>query len=469
MILAVAAAVIFFSFGGWQGKKAEGTPSNFGVIDEAFEIIQKRGVHPVEGNQLIEGALRGMADEIGDPYSTYFTEEEAAAHRESLASERIGIGAEITRSNGKFIIVAPVKSSPADKAGLQPYDEIVRIDGESLDGDSLQDVVQRIRGKKGTTVSMTVYRPDLNKHLELSVTRDAIPVTTVMSNLIEENDRKVGYISITTFGEKSAKEWAIATDKMLDEGAEAIIVDVRGNPGGYLHSVGDIAGSLLPDDSIYAFMQDGNGALTPLVVEKPEDIVFNEKLKKVPLVLLQDKGSASASEVLSGALKDLRRGFIAGTESFGKGTVQETIDLSNGGEVKLSTHKWLTPKEKWIHGKGVGVDLEVKQNELFGEYIRGVVATDYKEGDYNDDIAYGQRLLKGLGYNVGREDGYFDGATAKAVGLFRADQKVGNQEIMDRKFFTTLKEEVELFRKDSKNDQQLQMAIDYLSHVLDKG
>ena len=118
-------------------------------------------------------------------------------------------------------------------------------------------------------------------------------------------------------------------------------------------------------------MQDGNGALTPLVVEKPEDIVFNEKLKKIPLVLLQDKGSASASEVLSGALKDLRRGLIAGTESFGKGTVQETIDLSNGGEVKLSTHKWLTPKETWIHGKGVGVDLEVEQNELFGEHIRG--------------------------------------------------------------------------------------------------
>ena len=148
MILAVAAAVIFLWFGGLQGKKAEGKPSNFGVIDEAFEIIQKRGVHPVEGNQLIEGALRGMADEIGDPYSTYFTKEEAAAHKESLASERIGIGAEITRSNGKFIIVAPVKSSPADKAGLQPYDEIVRIDGESLDGDSLQDVVQTHSRKK---------------------------------------------------------------------------------------------------------------------------------------------------------------------------------------------------------------------------------------------------------------------------------------------------------------------------------
>ena len=157
---------------------------------------------------LIEGALRGMADVIGDPYSTYLTEDEAAAHKESLAGERIGIGAEITRSNGKFIIVAPVKSSPADKAGLRPYDEIVRIDGERLEGDSLQDVVQRIRGKKGTTVSMTIFRPDLDKHLELSVTRDVISVKTVASEIIEEKERKVGYISITTFGDGNCRGMA---------------------------------------------------------------------------------------------------------------------------------------------------------------------------------------------------------------------------------------------------------------------
>ena len=123
--------------------------SSFDVIDEAFTIIKDKGVYPVEGELLIEGALRGMTEVIGDPYSTYLSEEEAAAHEESLAGERIGIGAEITRSNGKFIIVAPVKSSPADKAGLRPYDEIIRIDGENLDGGTLQDVVKKIRGKKG--------------------------------------------------------------------------------------------------------------------------------------------------------------------------------------------------------------------------------------------------------------------------------------------------------------------------------
>ena len=162
---------------------------------------------------------------------------------------------------------------------------------------------------------------------------------------------------------------------LIQEGAESLIIDVRGNPGGYLHTVGDIAGSLLPEDTIFAYMQDAKKALTPLITEKSEKFAFDEKLKKMPVVLLQDKGSASASEVLSGALKDLKRGYITGTTSFGKGTVQDITELSNGGEMKLSTHKWLTPKENWIHGEGVKADLEVVQHGLFNEHIH-LVADD---------------------------------------------------------------------------------------------
>ena len=205
--------------------------------------------------------------------------------------------------------------------------------------------------------------------------------------------------------------------------------------------------------------------LTPLITEKSEKLAFDEKLKKMPVVLLQDKGSASASEVLSGALKDLKRGYITGTTSFGKGTVQDITELSNGGEMKLSTHKWLTPKVNWIHGKGVEADLEVVQHGLFNEHIH-LVADDYKEGDYHDDIAYGQRLLKGLGYDVGREDGYFDEQTANAVLAFRSDAKVEADNKMDRLFFSTMKERVEAFRADKKNDKQLQMAIGYMHHKL---
>ncbi|MFD1926912.1 S41 family peptidase [Sporosarcina siberiensis] len=467
-IVAVA-VVLFVLVNGTFSKEGsvDGAPNvAVSVIDEAFSIIQERAVYPVNEKMITEGALRGMADSIGDLYSTYLTADEAAAHKESLAGERIGIGAEITRTNGKFVIVAPVKSSPADKAGLRPYDEIVQIDGERVDGDTLQDVVRRIRGKKGTTVSMTIFRPDLNKHLELSVTRDVIAVKTVSSEVIQNNERKVGYISITTFGAETAAEWQKETDKLVESGVQGLIIDVRGNPGGYLHSVAEIAGSLLPEKTVFTFMQDAKGIMTPLVVEKSEEHTFNEKLKKMPVVLLQDKGSASASEVLSGALKDLKRGYIAGTTSFGKGTVQETIDLSNGGEVKLSTAKWLTPKERWIHGKGVAADLEVEQSDLFDEHIR-IVTGEFKEGDFNEDIAYAQRLLLALGYNVGREDGYYDEKTTEAVKKFRTDAKVDTKNLMDRKFFLTMKTKVEEYRNNRENDEQFQMALSYMNHEID--
>ncbi|WP_269051494.1 S41 family peptidase [Sporosarcina sp. G11-34] len=469
MLFLIASVAVFLIVDGvlGKGKNEEQTVSTVPVIDEAFSLIQKRGVYPVKSEKLVEGALRGMADVIGDPYSTYLTGEEAAAHRESLAGERIGIGAEITRTNGKFVIVAPVKSSPAEKAGLRPYDELVRIDGERLEGDTLKEVVGRIRGKKGTTVAMTIFRPDLGEHLELTVTREVISMITVASDIIERDERKVGYISITTFGEETAKEWQNETDKLLKKGAEALIIDVRGNPGGYLHSVGEIAGSLLVEDTVFAFMQDAKGIMTPLVVEKSEKRVFDEKLKKIPIVLLQDKGSASASEVLSGAMKDLKRGYITGTTSFGKGTVQETMDISNGGEMKLSTAKWLTPKETWIHGKGVQADLLVEQSGLFEEHIR-LVSEEFKEGDFNDDVAYGQRLLIGLGYSLGREDGYFDKGTKKAIKEFQSDSKAETSGVMDRDFFKALKDEVEKYRNDIDNDAQLQMAIGYIHHVISK-
>jgi carboxyl-terminal processing protease len=461
----VAATSIVFISNKEEGDKSI-EKSSFDVIDEAFAIIKEQGVYPVEGELLIEGALRGMTEVIGDPYSTYLSEEEAAAHEESLAGERIGIGAEITRSNGKFVIVAPVKSSPADKAGLRPYDELIRIDGENLDGSStLKDVVQKIRGKKGTAATLTIYRPELNKHLEISIIRDIIPVTTVNSEIIEEKERKVGYISITTFGSETAKEWAIATENLIGDGVEAIVIDVRGNPGGYLHSVGTILSSLLQEDTIYAYLQDANGALTPLLADQDEKLKFNSQLKKVPLVLLQDKGSASASEMLSGALKDLRRASIAGTESFGKGTVQDTQDLSNGGKVKLSTAKWLTPKEKWIHGKGVEADLKIAQDGLFEEHIR-LVSAEYNEGDFAEDVAYSQKLLIGLGYDAGREDGYFDEATTKAVKEFQVYSKVTESGKMDRQFFTALQKEIETYRENQENDVQLQMGLDYLLHLL---
>ncbi|WOV85867.1 S41 family peptidase [Sporosarcina jeotgali] len=466
-ILAAVAVCLVMVLDGC-GKSEEATHDSsgkFGVIDEAYEVITGNAVYQLKDNDLIEGALRGMADVIGDPYSTYLTKEEAASHKESLAGERVGIGAEITRTNGKFIIVSPVKGSPSEKAGLLPYDELVQIDGERLDGLTLKEVVKQIRGKQGTSVKLVVYRPESGKHVEMTIERDVIPVHTVSSEILEERGKKIGYIGLTMFGEDSAKEWQAATEMLVKDGAEALLIDVRGNPGGYLHAVGNIAGSMLPEDTVFAYMEDVKGQLTPLVTEQPKELKFNPKLQVIPVVLLQDKGSASASEVLSGALQDLGRGFIVGTTSFGKGTVQETMKLSNGGEVKLSTHKWLTPKERWIHTEGIATDLEVKQNSLFSEHLR-VIAETYKEQQFHEDVAYAQRILKALGYDPGRVDGFFDEATGEAIANFMEHEKVDASGDMDSKFFQTLKASAEKYRNDQENDKQLAMALGYLHHEL---
>lgn len=466
ILAAVAVCLVLVLDGcGKSEEKTHNSSGKFGVLDEAYEVITGNAVYKLKDDELIEGALRGMADVIGDPYSTYLTKEEAASHKESLAGERVGIGAEITRTNGKFVIVSPVKGSPSEKAGLLPYDELVQIDGERVDGLTLKEVVKKIRGKQGTSVKMVVYRPESGKHVEFTIERDVIAVHTVSSEILEERGKKIGYIGLTMFGEDSAKEWQAATELLVKEGAEALLIDVRGNPGGYLHAVGNIAGSMLPEDTVFAYMEDVKGQLTPLVTESAKELEYNPKLQSIPVVLLQDKGSASASEVLSGALQDLGRGFIVGTTSFGKGTVQETMKLSNGGEVKLSTHKWLTPKERWIHSEGVASDLEVKQNSLFSEHLR-VIADVYKEQQFNDDIAYAQRVLKSLGYDPGRVDGFFDETTSQTIADFMKDEKVESTGEMDSKFFQTLKASAEAYRNDRANDEQLSMAVGYLHHKL---
>ena len=471
IILLVLFVVIIACFLWFLNKKPSTVSSSgegFGLlqpIDEAFKLIEKQAVYPVEGDKLVEGAIRGMTDVIGDPYSTYFTEEEAKAHEESLADERVGIGAEIAQSQGRFVIVAPIKSSPAEKAGVKPYDEIVQVDNERVDGKTLKELLNMIRGDKGTDVTLTVFRPDEGKHIKISITRAAIPVKTVKSEVIEVVDVPIGYVSISMFGEETATEWKKHTEDLLKRNVQGIIIDVRGNPGGYLHSVSKIGSSMLKSGQTLTYMQDAKGVLEPITVGQEEENDYTKRMQRIPIAILQNEGSASASEVLSGALKDLKRAFVIGTTSFGKGTVQETLALSNGGEVKLSTHKWLTPKQEWIHGKGVKADLPVEQNILFKQVVKPI-SSEFKAGDFSEDIAYVQSVLNAMGYDVVRKDGYFDEMTAQAVEKFRTAENLSSEQEMDREFFAKLREVITNYKERKENDVQLQMALGYLSNEI---
>ena len=441
--------------------------SQLSPIDEAYERILASSVHPVEEKLLIEGALRGMTETLGDPYSKYMTKDEATSHRESLSDERVGIGIEIVENKGHFIVVTPMKASPAEKAGVKPYDEIVRVDGNRMDGKTLTDLMSAIKGKKGTTVSLTVFRESEDRHYELNMKRSALQIHTVSSERIEKDDKTIGYVSISVFGEKTAEEWEEQTRTLVKQGIDGLLIDVRGNPGGYLHSVKQIVGTLLKNGEVFAYMQDSKGVLEPLPVEPVKADEYTKVMKKIPIVLLQNEGSASASEVLSGALKATQRATIAGGTSFGKGTVQETWELPNGGEMKLSSHKWLTPKQQWIHGIGIEADYKVKASELF-QLNSLPVNGSYKVGEYNEDIIYGQKVLKALGYQVSRMDGYFDEDTANAVLAFKKDQKVEANANMDNEFFQAARDTVQTSKSTKSNDEQLQKSLGYLFHSLRK-
>lgn len=448
-----------------QFTPAEGA-SELEVVEELYALIEEQSVYDLDSGALVEGALRGMASAIDDPYSTYYSKEEAAIHKASLAGEKVGIGIEMSENNGKFLVISPVKSSPAEKAGIRPYDEIVQIDDVRLDGKTMGEVMKLMQGKAGEEVTLVLYRPSLERHIKVAVERAEMKNDTVEWEVLEVEGVQIGHITITLFAENTVEQWLEALTKLMDKDIEGLVVDVRDNPGGYLHSVAGIISTLGEENRIFAYMQDANGHLEPVQTVKVDGLEkLNKAVSKLPIVVLQNEGSASASEVFSAAMQSWGTGTLIGTTSFGKGTVQESWNLGNGGQVKLSTNKWLTPKEVWVHGKGVKPDVEAEQHPLYEvEFVP--VRGSFEVGDFSEEVAYAQKVLHAFGFHVIRQDGYFDDSTQEAIIEFRERYDLVEGDSLDELFFEKLQEQVTLYKSKKENDLQLQMSVSYLMHQL---
>lgn len=440
--------------------------SNIPVIDQAYSLIKEKSVYTLKDEEIIEGALRGMTEAIKDPYSTYYTEKEAAIHRQSLAGQRVGIGIEVTEKDGRFIVISPVKSSPAEKAGIRPFDEIVQVDDVRVEGKTLGELLQLIQGKAGEKVTLVLYRPSTDRHIKVTVERAEIDNQTVTWKVIPIDDIKIGYVSISMFGEETVDEWLKATERLVGENVNGIVIDLRDNPGGYLHSVAGVVSSIGKEGEVFAYMQNAEGKMEAVETTRLEaNEEYLKKMKTMPLVILQNEGSASASEVMAGAIKSWKRGIIVGLTSFGKGTVQETYDLDNGGELKLSTHKWLTPDQEWIHGKGVESDVEVEQHPLFAMELTPLRG-EFGEGDYSEEIAYVQKVLNGLGFTLSRNDGFYDEQTAEAVASYRQKNGLKSGRHIDDEFFASILDQVALYKEDMEHDVQLKMGLSVMLHKI---
>lgn len=430
-------------------------PADFAKILEAYQIIQSSYYDKDAASQqaLIDGAIKGMVDVLKDPYSTYMDAEELANFEESLGSSFEGIGTEVMMENNRVTIVSPFKDSPAEKAGLKPKDQIISVDGENIEGLDLSKAVKKIRGPKGSKVKLEILRPGASETFTIVVIRDTIPLESVYSALYEVDGKKIGKIEIASFSENTAARFAEEYASLKRQGAKGIVIDVRGNPGGYLTAVVGIASSLVSDDKLILQVEDRDG--------KRDKYKGARKGEILPLAVLTDQGSASASEILAAALKDA--GYpIIGETTFGKGTVQVPKEMKDGASIKITIAKWLTPDGSWIHEKGVIPTKQVKQPEYF--YASPIHAEQALTREMNGvEVKNLQLILNGLGYTTTRNDGYFDEATATAVSSFQRDHSLKVTGVVDEATAQKLQEKLIEKIRNPENDLQLQAALKQLA------
>ncbi|MER2001122.1 MAG: S41 family peptidase [Carnobacterium inhibens] len=390
---------------------------DFEKIQTVYDTLMSDYYQGVESETLIEGAITGMTESVGDPYTQYLNVEESSSLNESISASFEGIGAEVMKQGDNVMIVSPIAGSPAEKAGLQPNDTIVKVDEQELSGMSLNEAVSYIRGEKGSEVVLTIKRGETT--FEVTLVRDTIPVETVLYQLDKENPT-IGSITITSFSSPTYEDLVMAIEDLREQGATSFVFDVRQNPGGLLNAGLSISNLFLENGDIILQTQEKD--------QEPVSIVADDKTMgsfKVtePSVLLVDEGSASASEILAGAVSESGNVKLIGTKTFGKGTVQNVATFDDSSELKLTIAKWLTPSGEWIHEKGITPDIEVSLPEYANLLLIDSSKT-YQLGDVSAEVENLEKVLDALGYSVEDTDGYFDESTQEAVKEFQTDTKL---------------------------------------------
>ena len=376
----------------------------FEKLYNAYDEMKGNYFEDIDETAVIDGAINGMIDALGDPYSDYLNLKEARQLNESISSSFEGIGAEIQEKNGYINVVSPIKNSPAERAGILPNDTIIAVDGESIQGMSSSEAVLLIRGEKGTTVTLSIKRGEAVEPVDVKIKRDVIPIETVYAEMLDDG---IAHIHLTSFSEGTYDELLVALDEMEAKGMKGLVVDVRQNPGGRLDIAIKISDLFLENGkNIFQYKEKGL---------QPEIFTASGKRKiKVPVTLVIDDGSASASEILAGALKESANVPLIGVKTFGKGTVQSPKNLPDGSNLKLTTAKWLTPDGNWVHKEGIKPDIEVP----YPSYAMLPFldpAIEMKEGMLSPSIKAAEEMLKAVGYEPGEIDGMFDEKTTQAV------------------------------------------------------
>ena len=341
------------------------------ALTEVFGKIKEDYVDVVDDKKLLTGAVRGMLSDL-DPHSAYLDPDENREFETSIRGEFGGLGIEVGTEDGYVKVVSPIEDTPAARAGIKANDLIIKIDDKSTKGISLNDAVKQMRGKPKTPIKLSIARKGEGKPLEITLMREVIKVQSVKAKLV---DNGYAWLRITQFQERTAEDTAKALERMFKENGgklNGIVLDLRNNPGGLLHAAIGVSAAFLPANSLVV---SSNGRLPDTKHEylatpeeytmRRDDILKNvpAAARTIPMVVLVNDGSASASEIVAGAMQDTKRGIIMGQTTFGKGSVQTKVNLSNGAGMKLTTARYYTPSGRSIQAKGIVPDWVVNETE----------------------------------------------------------------------------------------------------------
>jgi len=443
------------------GLRAAGADFSPLASDESYQqflhvyaLISQSYYRQVDEQTLLNGATSGMVGALGDPFSAYMDPDMAARFRELVNSEFHGIGAVLSQSGGQLSVNSVLAGSPAAKAGIRAGDILTQIGGQSVANLSLEQAVERIRGKIGTRVTLTLLRA--GKTWSVSVMRARLTQTTVFAKMLPGG---IGYVLITQFSENTAKAFARDMDILKENGLRALIIDVRDDPGGLLSSVSQIADDLLPK---------GAGIVQIVGRDGERHVVRSTGPGlRLPMVCLIDGDSASAAEILAAALHESDRVALVGERSYGKGTVQETEEFPDGSSLKLTIARWLTPDGLWIHKVGIAPTVRVPAPSYFR--LPPIAVTDSRaltEGANSLTVAVLQRMLLALGFDPGRTDGYYSSQTSTAVAAFQRMHHLPATGVVNGS--TAYSINVAILSERQRQDPQLNAALGILETQLQK-
>ncbi len=363
----IVAFLAIFEVGVWFGKGqvyckvCRPEQVDFSIFWESWDKVQKNYVRSEEFDiqKAIEGAISGMLESLDDPYTVFFNKKDAKKFLDDVSGSFEGVGMEVGIRENQLQVVSPLEGTPAQKSGLLPGDKILKIDDKTTVGLTIEEAVSLIRGPKGTEVALSIFRDGWNMAKDFKITRAIIEIPSLKLEFKEVDGKKeIAYIKLYQFSEATLNDFSKAANEISGTPTRKIILDLRSNPGGYLEVAQELSGWFLKKGQIVV-IEDFNN--------KQEKTTYksqgNEKFAEYPIVVLINQGSASASEILAAALRDNRGVKLIGEKSYGKGSVQQMISLSEGSELKITIADWLTPKGERITGKGLEPDIKVEITE----------------------------------------------------------------------------------------------------------